>query len=126
MSGGFTFKRCPCAPVTNEAGKVLACKRKHGSWYFAAEVRDALGKRRQVRRGGYATQVDAQAALVEFAQSVNAGGWTDDRSQTVDEYLRDWPAVILYGGKRSLEGQIVVGTLDTIATQLGGSGFGQA
>jgi type I restriction enzyme R subunit len=44
--------------------------------------------------------------------------------ETFDEYLRDWPAVILYGGKRSLEGQIVVGTLDTIATQLGGNGFG--
>lgn len=46
--------------------------------------------------------------------------------ETFDEYLRDWPTVILYGGKRSLEGQIVVGTLDTIATQLGGNGFGHA
>jgi type I restriction enzyme, R subunit len=44
--------------------------------------------------------------------------------ETFDEYLRDWSTVILYGGKRSLEGQIVVGTLDTIATQLGGNGFG--
>ncbi|MCR5220097.1 MAG: DEAD/DEAH box helicase family protein [bacterium] len=44
--------------------------------------------------------------------------------ETFDEYLRDWPTVILYGGKRSLEGQIVVGTLDTIASQLGGNGFG--
>lgn len=44
--------------------------------------------------------------------------------ETFDEYLSDWPSVILYGGKRSLEGQIVVGTLDTIATQLGGNGFG--
>lgn len=44
--------------------------------------------------------------------------------ETFDEYLRDWPTVILYGGKRSLEGQIVVGTLDTIAIQLSGNGFG--
>lgn len=44
--------------------------------------------------------------------------------ETFDDYLRDWPTVILYGGKRSLEGQIVVGTLDTIASQLGGNGFG--
>lgn len=43
--------------------------------------------------------------------------------ETFDEYLKDWPTVILYGGKHSLEGQIVVGTLDTIATQLGGNGF---
>lgn len=44
--------------------------------------------------------------------------------ETFDDYLQDWPTVILYGGKRSLEGQIVVGTLDTIATQLSGNGFG--
>jgi len=46
--------------------------------------------------------------------------------ETFDDYLRDWPAEILYGGKRSLEGQIVVGTLDTIASQLGPNGFGHA
>jgi type I restriction enzyme, R subunit len=32
--------------------------------------------------------------------------------------------MLLYGGKRSLEGQIIVGTLDTISSQLGQSGFG--
>ena len=46
--------------------------------------------------------------------------------ETFDDYLRDWPAVVLYGGKHSLEGQIVVGTLDTIAGQLGPNGFGHA
>jgi type I restriction enzyme R subunit len=44
--------------------------------------------------------------------------------ETFDDYLRDWPSTLLYGGKRSLEGQIVVGTLDTIAGQLGTGGFG--
>jgi type I restriction enzyme R subunit len=44
--------------------------------------------------------------------------------ETFDEYLKEWPTVILYGGKRTLQGQIVVGTLDTIASQLGGNGFG--
>ena len=46
--------------------------------------------------------------------------------ETFDDYLRDYPSTILYGGKRSLEGQIVVGTLDTIAGQLGPGGFGNA
>jgi type I restriction enzyme R subunit len=44
--------------------------------------------------------------------------------ETFDEYLRDYPSTLLFGGKRSLEGQIVVGTLDTIAGQLGPGGFG--
>jgi type I restriction enzyme R subunit len=46
--------------------------------------------------------------------------------ETFDDYLRDWPSELLYGGKKSLEGQIVVGTLDTIAGQLGSGGFGHA
>lgn len=46
--------------------------------------------------------------------------------ETFDDYLRDYPSVLLFGGKRSLEGQIVVGTLDTIAGQLGPGGFGHA
>lgn len=43
---------------------------------------------------------------------------------TFDNYLKDYPSMLLYGGKHSLEGQIVVGTLETIAGQLGPSGFG--
>jgi len=101
VAAGFTYKRCSCAPVVGPSGKALACKRKHGSWYFAAEVRDTLGERRQVRRGGFPTQADAQAALVEFAQAANAGGWTDDRSQTVDEYLRDWLSSKVANGLRA-------------------------
>jgi type I restriction enzyme R subunit len=46
--------------------------------------------------------------------------------ETFDEYLKDYPSTLLYGGKRSLEGQIVVGTLDTISSQLGEGGFGHA
>jgi type I restriction enzyme R subunit len=46
--------------------------------------------------------------------------------ETFDDYLKDWPSTLLYGGKRSLEGQVVVGTLDTIAGQLGKEGFGHA
>ena len=46
--------------------------------------------------------------------------------ETFDDYLRDYPCTLLYGGKKSLEGQIVVGTLDTIAGQLGPCGFGHA
>ncbi|MGB6220862.1 DEAD/DEAH box helicase family protein [Haloferula sp.] len=42
------------------------------------------------------------------------------------DYLRAFPLSLLFNGKRSIEGQIVVGTLDTIAGQLGPGGFGHA
>ena len=46
--------------------------------------------------------------------------------ETFDEYLREYPRELLFNGKRSLQGQVVIGTLDTIASQLGGEGFGHA
>ncbi|TKJ40659.1 hypothetical protein CEE37_06765 [candidate division LCP-89 bacterium B3_LCP] len=46
--------------------------------------------------------------------------------ETFNDYLKDWPSTLLINGRKSLEGQIVVGTLDTIAGQLGGGGFGHA
>lgn len=46
--------------------------------------------------------------------------------ETFDDFLKEHPCTLLYGGRRSLEGQIVVGTLDTIAGQLGPGGFGHA
>lgn len=45
------------------------------------------------------------------------------KEETFEEYLSDYPAVLLTGGKRSKEGQIVVGTLPTIHGQLGPGGF---
>jgi len=48
------------------------------------------------------------------------------KQDTFENYLREYPSTLLFGGKRSLEGQIVVGTLDTIASQLGPGGFGHA
>lgn len=48
------------------------------------------------------------------------------KQDTFDDYLAQWPSTLLYGGRRSLEGQIVAGTLDTIAGQLGPGGFGHA
>ena len=48
------------------------------------------------------------------------------KQDTFDDYLREYPSTLLFGGKKSLEGQIVVGTLDTIAGQLGPGGFGHA
>jgi len=48
------------------------------------------------------------------------------KQDTFDDYLREYPSTLLFGGKKSLEGQVVVGTLDTIAGQLGPGGFGHA
>jgi type I restriction enzyme R subunit len=48
------------------------------------------------------------------------------KQDTFDDYLAQWPSTLLFGGRHSLEGQIVCGTLDTIAGQLGQEGFGHA
>jgi type I restriction enzyme R subunit len=45
------------------------------------------------------------------------------KEETFDIYLSDYPSVLLTGGRRSREGQITVGTLPTITSQLGAGGF---
>lgn len=45
------------------------------------------------------------------------------KEETFDIYLHDYPSVLLTGGRRSREGQITVGTLPTITSQLGVGGF---
>lgn len=51
-------------------------------------------------------------------------GLADQAENVFKEQLKDYPTTVLYGGKRSLEGRIVIGTLGTIASQLGPNGFG--
>lgn len=43
--------------------------------------------------------------------------------EVFDDYLKDFPSVVLYGGRRSKEGQITIGTLATIDGQRGPGGF---
>ncbi len=38
--------------------------------------------------------------------------------ETFDDYLSEYPSIVLYGGRRSKEGQIVIGTLPTIQSQM--------
>jgi type I restriction enzyme R subunit len=45
------------------------------------------------------------------------------KEETFDIYLSEYPSVLLTGGRRSREGQITVGTLPTITSQLGAGGF---
>ena len=45
------------------------------------------------------------------------------KEETFDVYLSEYPSVLLTGGRRSREGQITVGTLPTITSQLGAGGF---
>src|SRR3954449_8221160 len=92
---GSVFRRCGCR---DEAGRLIkACprlgrERGHGSWYYRADVgRDAAtGRRREQRKGGFATKSEADAALAAVLHAANTGEhWHDDR-QTVGSFLPGW------------------------------------
>src|SRR5690606_13329439 len=65
---------------------------RHGTWYFRLEL-DAGpgGKRRTIRRGGYASQDDALDALDE-AKAKSARGVDPAARVTVGQYLDGWLA----------------------------------
>lgn len=91
---GSTYKRCTCRSAD---GKPLgaACPQlrnsRHGSWYFVIELpADTKGRRRQRRRGGFASERDAQAALTQIAAEISSARFVDTTKLTVAAYLREW------------------------------------
>ena len=87
---GSVFKRCGCRdPVSGRmlgAGCPDLSEAGHGSWFFSLELPPgAEGKRRRLRRGGYATERAAIEAL-ERVGGVRAGS----EALTVGVWLRRW------------------------------------
>lgn len=62
---GSVYKRCTCAVPRG-------CSIDHGSWSFIADVGvdEVAGKRKQVKRGGFATEVAARKALAAFVSAM--------------------------------------------------------
>jgi integrase len=86
---GSTYKRCPCPPIRDAEGKRVNCPKRHGTWQLVADVEAGLGgKRRQVRRGGFRTQAEAQAALGKVLEEARTQ--TDGGRMTVGDYLASW------------------------------------
>jgi integrase len=102
---GSVFRRCGCR---DEAAKLLtACprlgkERGHGSWYYRANVgRDATtGRRREQRKGGFATKAEAEAALARVLASVSTGEHRHDGRKTVAAHLEVWLADRIEDGLR--------------------------
>jgi integrase len=71
MDHGSVYRRCGCRDEAT--GRLLGARcpglgaPEHGSWYFSADLPSAAGERRRVRRGGFATQAAAVAALEALA-----------------------------------------------------------
>jgi integrase len=91
---GSVFKRCQCPVERNARGQRLACKKNHGSWFFVADagVSPATGKRRQIKRGGFATKDEAESALAELVDSKRTGQLAHDERQSVAVFLAKWLA----------------------------------
>jgi len=89
---GSTFKRCACTgPDGRQLGRLCPKLRtaRHGTWYYRLRV---PGHPQQLKKGGFATQVDAEAALQALRGKVAAGLDLDAGRQTVASYLDQWLA----------------------------------
>lgn len=96
---GRTFRRCGCRyPEGHEkAGKLVgtSCPRlkadgRHGTWNYAVDLPAGPdGKRKLRRRGGFATERLARAAMKEVTDRLERNIVVDDR-ETVTEYMGRW------------------------------------
>jgi integrase len=99
---GSIHKRCSCPAEYGTAGNRLACKKPHGAWVFVVDAgRDpATGKRRQVKRGGFATKTEAEQALAGYVDGAAKGTATHDGRETVAHYVDRWLAGKIAAGLR--------------------------
>jgi len=98
---GSTYKRCGCTDARTGRRLDQRCPRlrnaRHGSWFYVLELPPGPdGKRRQRRRGGFASQREAQEAL-DAARRQVLDGEPDADGLTVGRWLDEWIA-----GKRQL------------------------
>jgi integrase len=91
-SDGVIFKRCGCRDPRTRKRLEQSCprlaERRHGSWSFHCSVATMFGQRERVRRGGYATRRDAEAARDELLERSRAERTT--QTWTVARWLRHW------------------------------------
>ncbi|MGW1277948.1 site-specific integrase [Streptomyces tsukubensis] len=83
---GSTYRRCACrVPGTRQQYGASCPKlktKRHGSWNIKQELpADTEGSRRSFRRGGYATQKDAQSDLDKVRGLLAIPGENDTRAQ---------------------------------------------
>jgi hypothetical protein len=93
---GNTYKRCGCAGAEG-ARLDQACPRlrirSHGTWYYTLELPPAFdGTRRRQRRGGFANQREAGAALTKVIDRLQRRVPMDAGRQSLAAYLDSWLA----------------------------------
>jgi integrase len=93
---GRVYRRCACRDTTGrQIGArcaLLVADSRHGRWAFAVDIPSVTGRRSTLRRCGFASKTEAQAALGRVLACERAGVECDDR-QTVAEYLQEWLSV---------------------------------
>ncbi len=87
----------------------------NGTWTFVVDVPGANGKRRQVRRRGFATKKEAQAELAAVLYEVQRGSYVRPSRMTLATYLLDrW----LPARRADLRAATVVGYEKVIRTRI--------
>jgi len=98
---GSVFKRCPCGTTGGGGSRPPACKRKHGTWYYVADLDPGPdAQRRQEKRGGYRDKDEAEQALAAVLKGLADGTYAHDERKTVGAFLDEWLTAKVAAGLR--------------------------
>jgi hypothetical protein len=75
-------------------------KEQSGRWSFVVDLPASSDQRRQVRRRGFGTRREAQAALTELLGDVQRGAFVKLDRVTVGEYLGQWMESLPLTGRK--------------------------
>jgi hypothetical protein len=75
-------------------------KRRGSTWGFVLDIGRSNGRRQQVRKRGFRTRKDAQAALNDAPAELQHGTYVRPRRVTLESYLDDWLTSLAISGRR--------------------------
>ena len=74
-------------------------KEGNGTWSFVVDVAGRSGRRRQLRRRGFPTRREAQAALTELLADLQRSTFVKPKKLTVGDYLQGWMDALEFSGR---------------------------
>ncbi|MGH8964666.1 MAG: tyrosine-type recombinase/integrase, partial [Actinomycetes bacterium] len=88
---GTTYKRCACKdPDTGKdfhRGCPNLSKRRHGTWTYDTYIDTTAMRQRRLRRGGFATQTAAQAAMDEAGKLIELAGGDQRMAERIGDLI---------------------------------------
>lgn len=90
MRRGWSYQRCGRCGTTVKGDECDRCRGRTFTWTDVVDIAPVGFPRHQIKKGGFASEADAVAAMSRSLLEVKTGRHQDPETLTTARYLSDW------------------------------------